>query len=56
MAPTPPMQREALGRSVVTVLAVGAVLAVGTIWTVGSIGGLALLRRLLLMSLSAGDE
>jgi len=50
VAAPPPVQWKAVARSVVTVL------AVGTIWTVGSVGGLALLRRLLLMSLSAGDE
>ena len=47
MAPPPPMQREAIRRSVI---------AVGTVLPVRTVATLALLRRLMLLRLTAGDE
>ena len=51
VAPPPPMQGEAVGRAIITILAVGATLAIGTMRAVAA---LRLLR--LLLRLAAGDE
>ena len=49
MAPAPPMQREAVGGAVITILPIRAVL------TMRTVAALPLLRRLLVL-LAAGDE
>ena len=51
VAPAPPMQGEAIGRAIKTILTVGAALAIGTMRAVAA---LRLLR--LLLRLAAGDE
>ena len=50
MSPAPPVQRKAVGRAVVAVRSIGAILTTRTILT------LAVLRRLLMLRLTAGDE
>ena len=51
MAPTPAMQRKAVGRSIETILPIRAGLAVGAVRTVAALGRLGLGLRL-----AAGDE
>ena len=51
VAPAPPMQGKAVGRAVVTILAVRTALAVGTMRAVAALRLLGLLLRL-----AAGDE
>ena len=51
VAPAPPMQRKAVGGTIVTILAVRAAFAIGTMRAVAA---LRLLR--LLLRLAAGDE
>ena len=54
MTPAPAMQREAVRRAVVAILAVWVVLPIRTVRRIGPLGLLPLLRRRL--RLAAGDE
>ena len=53
MPTPPPVKRKAVG---LAVIAIGTVRAIRAIWSIWTVSAVALLRRLLLRLLTAGDE